>query len=112
MLKLLEYNLNTSKNAKISTDNLYMLACILLEPDSGFDFKLDSFIAGPCETFDPHYGVGGYNGDGDITNPDNLEEFQSYVLQNTDGTGVHFVMADGVSFMYHINDVIHVFDII
>ncbi|XP_019851624.1 PREDICTED: cap-specific mRNA (nucleoside-2'-O-)-methyltransferase 1-like, partial [Amphimedon queenslandica] len=67
----------------------------LKEPDSGFDFKLDSFIAGPCETFDPHYGVGGYSGNGDITDPNNLEEFQSYVLQNTDNTGVHFVMADG-----------------
>lgn len=42
-------------------------------------------------------GVGGYEGDGDITNPDNLSEFKSYVLKCTEGKGVHFVMADGVS---------------
>lgn len=71
-----------------------------VDPDSGFDFKLDSFHAGPCESFDPHYGVGGYDGDGDITNPENIEEFQSYVHQQTDGIGVHFVMADGVRQMH------------
>jgi len=26
------------------------------DPDSGSDFKLDQFLAAPCETFDPHYG--------------------------------------------------------
>ena len=41
-------------------------------------------------------GVGGYKGDGDITRLDNLQEFQKYVLEQTDGDGVHFVMADGV----------------
>ena len=56
-------------------------------------------------TFDclyPHalVGVGGYDGNGDITNPDNLEAFQDYVLEQTDGRGVHFVMADGVSEHY------------
>ena len=81
---------------------------VLLEPNSGFDFKLDSFIAGPCETFDPHYGVGGYSGNGDITDPSNLEEFQSYVLQNTDNTGVHFVMADGVRFLYMIHVLVNI----
>ncbi len=29
--------------------------------------------------------------------PDNLREFRRFVLQNTDGAGVHFFMADGVS---------------
>ena len=43
-------------------------------------------------------GVGGYDGDGDITKPDNIREFQSYVLDCTEGKGVHFVMADGVSY--------------
>ena len=28
------------------------------EPDSASDFKLDAFLAAPCETFDPHYGEG------------------------------------------------------
>ena len=77
----------------------YWINCFiwyLLDPDSGFDFKLDDFFAGLCETFDPHYGVGGYQGDGDITKPENIDAFREYVLQLTDGEGVHFVMADGV----------------
>ena len=41
-------------------------------------------------------GVGGYDGDGDITKPENLVAFQEYVLEVTNGEGVHFVMADGV----------------
>lgn len=68
----------------------------LPDPESGSDFKLDAFSS-PCETFDPHYGVGGYEGDGDITEPANQSEFRNYVMDNTDGEGVHFVMADGVS---------------
>jgi 23S rRNA U2552 (ribose-2'-O)-methylase RlmE/FtsJ len=66
----------------------------LKDPADGSDFKLDAFTS-PCETFDPHYGVGGYNGDGDITRPDNQSEFRNYVIENTEGKGVHFVMADG-----------------
>lgn len=42
-------------------------------------------------------GVNGYEGDGDITNPDNLAAFQDYVRTQTEGKGVHFVMGDGVS---------------
>ena len=30
-------------------------------------------------------------------NPDNLMAFKEFVLNNTDGKGVHFVMGDGVS---------------
>jgi len=59
------------------------------------DFKLKDFKAGTPETFDCHYGVGGYQGDGDIFRDDNLTEFRKYVLENTDSRGVHFVMADG-----------------
>jgi len=44
-------------------------------------------------------GVGGFDGDGDITKPDNLLEFKDYVLSCTENQGVHFVMADGVSFV-------------
>ena len=29
---------------------------LLPDPDSASDFKLDQFLAAPCETFDPHYG--------------------------------------------------------
>ena len=41
-------------------------------------------------------GAKGYEGDGDITRLDNLTAFQQYVLEQTEGNGVHFVMADGV----------------
>lgn len=56
------------------------------------DFKLEEFLAGTPETFEPHYGV---HDDGDIYNEDNLIEFRRHVLELTDNKGVHFVMADG-----------------
>ena len=59
------------------------------------DFKLSDFISGTPETFDCHYGVGGYKGDGDVYKQENLAAFQQYVKENTDNLGVHFVMADG-----------------
>ncbi|KAL3872951.1 hypothetical protein ACJMK2_036120 [Sinanodonta woodiana] len=59
------------------------------------DFKLEDFFAGPGEMFEPHYGVRGLDGDGDIFKPDNQAAFISFVKENTDGLGVHFVMADG-----------------
>lgn len=40
--------------------------------------------------------MGGAEGDGDIFNPDNQAAFIQFVKENTDGKGVHFVMADGV----------------
>lgn len=55
------------------------------------DFKLDDFIAGTSETFDPFYGV---NDDGDIYVPENIDSFMDYVLKQTE-TGVHLMMADG-----------------
>ena len=45
-------------------------------------------------------GVGGLEGDGDIFRPDNQEAFIKFVHDNTEGQGVHFVMADGVSMQY------------
>lgn len=59
------------------------------------DFRLEEFYAGSPETFEPHYGVGGVNGDGDVYVPANLREFHRFVLENTENKGVHFVMADG-----------------
>lgn len=56
------------------------------------DFKLEEFLAGTPETFEPHYGV---NDDGDIFNEENLVEFRRFVMESTDNEGVHFVMADG-----------------
>ncbi|XP_071079493.1 cap-specific mRNA (nucleoside-2'-O-)-methyltransferase 1-like [Haliotis cracherodii] len=61
----------------------------------GNDFKVEDFFAGPSEMFEPHYGEGGLDGDGDIFRPANQEAFTKFVLENTDGKGVHFVMADG-----------------
>ena len=48
-------------------------------------------------------GVGGLEGDGDIFNPDNQQAFIKFVHDNTDGLGVHFVMADGVCSYNHFN---------
>ncbi|KAK3921395.1 Cap-specific mRNA (nucleoside-2'-O-)-methyltransferase 1 [Frankliniella fusca] len=61
------------------------------------DFKLGDFYAGPCESFEPHYGVKIEDnmGTGDVFDTANQDEFSKFVLQNTDGLGVHFMMADG-----------------
>ena len=56
------------------------------------DFKLDDFIAGTPETFEPYYGV--YN-DGDITKRENLLAFQKYVFEVSNKSGVALVMGDG-----------------
>lgn len=61
------------------------------------DFKLTDFYAGPPESFEPHYGVksGEDMGNGDVFDSKNQDEFSKYVLENSDGLGVHFMMADG-----------------
>ncbi|XP_038074653.1 cap-specific mRNA (nucleoside-2'-O-)-methyltransferase 1-like [Patiria miniata] len=59
------------------------------------DFKLEEFFAASPEYFEPHYGVNGANGDGDIMSSDNQIEFRKFVFENTDNKGVHFVMGDG-----------------
>ena len=61
------------------------------------DFRLDEFIAGPPEYFEPFYGLNGVNGDGDVTKSDNLKEFQKFVVDQTNHRGVHLMMADGVA---------------
>jgi len=61
----------------------------------GHDFKLEDFYAGPPETFEPHYGVGGIEGDGDVFKSKNILEFKKFVLENSGGKGVHIMMADG-----------------
>lgn len=65
------------------------------------DFKLSDFVAGQPEYFEPFYGENGIHGDGDVTKRQNLIEFRSFVEKSTDGEGVHFVMADGVTFPLH-----------
>jgi cap1 methyltransferase len=62
------------------------------------DFCLDNFLAGAPEYFETHYGVNGVDGNGDVTNTANLEEFKKFVLEETNNRGVHFFMADGVGF--------------
>uniref|UniRef100_A0A3Q3IKW6 Cap-specific mRNA (nucleoside-2'-O-)-methyltransferase 1 n=1 Tax=Monopterus albus TaxID=43700 RepID=A0A3Q3IKW6_MONAL len=59
------------------------------------DFKLEDFYAAPSELFEPYYGEGGVDGDGDITRPENVTAFRNFVLENTDRKGLHFLMADG-----------------
>lgn len=59
------------------------------------DFKLEDFYAAPSELFEPYYGEGGIDGDGDITRPENMTAFRNFVLESTEGKGLHFLMADG-----------------
>ncbi|MEQ2183447.1 Cap-specific mRNA (nucleoside-2'-O-)-methyltransferase 1 [Goodea atripinnis] len=59
------------------------------------DFKLEEFYAAPSELFEPYYGEGGVDGDGDITRPENVTAFRNFVMENTDRRGLHFLMADG-----------------
>lgn len=39
--------------------------------------------------------------DGNIYRPENIDSFRQFVLDNTEGKGVHFFMADGVSFCFY-----------
>ena len=39
--------------------------------------------------------MGGKEGDGDVFREDNFLEFKKFVLSQTEGKGVHFMMADG-----------------
>ncbi|XP_037541388.1 cap-specific mRNA (nucleoside-2'-O-)-methyltransferase 1 [Nematolebias whitei] len=59
------------------------------------DFKLEDFYAAPSELFEPYYGEGGVDGDGDITRPENVTAFRNFVMENTERRGLHFLMADG-----------------
>ncbi|KAK5852953.1 hypothetical protein PBY51_006784 [Eleginops maclovinus] len=59
------------------------------------DFKLEDFFAAPSELFEPYYGEGGVDGDGDITRPENITAFRNFVLESTERRGMHFLMADG-----------------
>lgn len=38
----------------------------------------------------------GVEGDGDVYNPGNIREFKRFVISQTEGKGVAFMMADGV----------------
>ncbi|XP_068580711.1 cap-specific mRNA (nucleoside-2'-O-)-methyltransferase 1 [Cebidichthys violaceus] len=59
------------------------------------DFKLEDFFAAPSELFEPYYGEGGVDGDGDITRPENMTAFRNFVLESTERRGLHILMADG-----------------
>ncbi|XP_069034680.1 cap-specific mRNA (nucleoside-2'-O-)-methyltransferase 1 [Lepisosteus oculatus] len=59
------------------------------------DFRLEDFFSAPSELFEPYYGEGGVDGDGDITRPENISAFRNFVLESTERRGLHFLMADG-----------------
>ncbi|KAG7272032.1 hypothetical protein CRUP_030136, partial [Coryphaenoides rupestris] len=59
------------------------------------DFKLEDFYAASSELFEPYYGEGGIDGDGDITRPENISAFRNFVMESTERRGLHFLMADG-----------------
>jgi len=40
-----------------------------------------------AETFEPHYGVDGREGDGDVFKQQNILAFTDFVLENTEGKG-------------------------
>ncbi|KAG7244148.1 hypothetical protein INR49_004221 [Caranx melampygus] len=57
------------------------------------DFKLEDFYAAPSELL--NHTMGGVDGDGDITRPENVTAFRNFVLESTERRGLHFLMADG-----------------
>ena len=44
-------------------------------------------LLGPPEGFEPHHGVGGPKGDGNVFLEDNILAFQRHVLENTNRLG-------------------------
>lgn len=44
----------------------------------------------------------GYDGDGDVYKPKNISSLEKFVKQVTEEKGVHFVMADGVSYIEYL----------
>lgn len=56
------------------------------------DFKLTQSICASDATFRSYYGA---NDDGDIYRPENIADFKEKIMHETDGLGVHFMMADG-----------------
>lgn len=56
--------------------------------------------AASTESFYPYYGV---NDDGNIFDPSNLESLKKFVLQHSENKGVHFLMADGVKFVFNFD---------
>ena len=50
------------------------------------DFKLEDFYAGTPESFEPHYGEGGRDGDGDVFKDANIQGkvyfFMFYFIKN------------------------------
>uniref|UniRef100_A0A3Q4BLC1 Cap-specific mRNA (nucleoside-2'-O-)-methyltransferase 1 n=1 Tax=Mola mola TaxID=94237 RepID=A0A3Q4BLC1_MOLML len=62
------------------------------------DFKLEDFYAAPSELFEPYYGEGGVDGDGDITRPENITAFRNFVLESTEKRGF-LSWIDGCGFL-------------
>lgn len=73
----------------VTFESLYIDKCI----DAASGFQLHKWK--PWELKQLRFSTG-VNDDGDIFNEDNQEVFRKFVMESTDGNGVHFVMADGV----------------
>ena len=92
------------RKGQLNNYQIFLSTILLIISGFGFtlkgkaDFNLQKFLAGTPETFDPHYGVNGINGDGDIFKNENIDAFKNYVNKCTMHNGVHIVMADGVRF--------------
>lgn len=65
--------------------------------DCGNDFTVNRSPCVSDATFQPLFGSEKFN-NGDIFIPENITSFRDDILKDTDGKGVHFMMADGVSF--------------
>ncbi|VEN43647.1 unnamed protein product [Callosobruchus maculatus] len=56
------------------------------------DFRLSESTCASPVSFQAIYGK---DDDGNVCSPDNIEDFRDRVIHETDGKGVHFLMADG-----------------
>ena len=73
------YSINDFEHETIKLK--FLLVFFLKDPVDASDFKLDKFMAGSTESFEPYYGVGGAEGDGDILKMTNIEEFARHVMK-------------------------------
>lgn len=68
------------------------------------DFTLCESSCASSEIFQGLYGA---RGDGNVYFPENIEDFCSKLKNSTEGLGVHFLLADGVSFIFVLEIVLH-----
>ena len=79
-------DLDSPSRAKmISNWKIFTLALVCTPLFCQVVFGIQSLFL--AESFEPHYGEGGRDGDGDVFKEANIKEFTNFVLQNTDGLG-------------------------